>query len=328
MQHDTTELPEEAVPLIADDLKSARTGLGITSARAAKLAGISWSRYRALETGQVRKSNRSVAKMVEVARSLGLESVRISYVDIIDQYARVSVAKDEPPTIFFDALDSPITELKARGHFISPHLVLDFLDREGITPVLDSRKQIDKMMVELWVTAIYALSFSDDHEYYVRPISDDPPDTEVLSVDRRSNGTNVRKVEVTQYGRHSAELTEVIAKKLRKRYEEGTVLLVLVEETQKIPAAELYRFIQERNPYRQEIVLIGGAGEVGEFRVMPWVGQVKPAPGEVAGVEITTDMRENKKARCRFDGAVVEPPFMRRFRPNIPVFVKSVELHR
>ena len=128
--------------------------------------------------------------------------------------------------------------------------MLDFLDREGITPVLDSRKQIDKMMVELWVTAIYALSFSDDYEYYVRPISDDPPDTEVLSVDRRSNGTNMRKVEVTQYSRYSAELTGVIAKKLRKRYEKGTVLLVLVEEAQEIIAMELYRFIQEHNPHR------------------------------------------------------------------------------
>ena len=328
MQYDITELIEEAIPLIAEDLKSARTGLGITSIKAAKRAGISWSRYRDLETGRVQKSKRSVATMVEVARSLGLESVRMSYVDIIDQYVRVGIAKNEPHTIFFDALDSPITELKARGHFISPHLVLDFLDREGITPVLDSRKQIDKMMVELWVTAIYALSLSDDYEYYVRPISDDPPDTEVLIVDRKSNGTNVRKVEITQYGRYSAELTGVIAKKLRKRYEKGTVLLVLVEEAQEILATELYRFIQEHNRHGQEIVIIGGADEAGEFRVSPWLGEVKPAPGEVAGIEITTDMRENNKARCRFDGAVVEPPFMRRLRANVPVFVKSVALHR
>lgn len=328
MQYDTTKLFEEAIPLIAEDLKAARTGLGITSARAAKRAGISWSRYRTLETGQVRVSQRGVAKMVEAARSLGLASVRLSYVDIINQYVRAGVAKDEPPTIFFDALDSPITELRARGHFISPHLVLDFLDRVGITPVLDSRKQIDKMMVELWVTAIYALSLRDDYEYYVRPISDDPPDTEVLIVDRKSNGTNVRKVEITRYGRYSAELTDVIANKLRKRYEKGTVLLVLVEEAQEILAAQLYRFIQRHNPHRQEIVIIGGADEAGEFRVSPWLWEVKPAPGEVAGIEVTTVMRENNKARCRFDGAVAEPPFMRRLRPKGPVFVKSVALHR
>ena len=328
MQYDRAELFEKAIPLIAEDLKSARMGLGITSAKAAKRAGVSWGRYRELETGRVRKSKRSVATMVEVARSLGLDSVRMSYVDFMDQYVRVGVAKDKPPTIFFDALDSPITELRARGHFISPHLVLDFLDREGITPVLDSRKPIDKMMVELWVTAIYALSLNDDYEYYVRPISEDPPDAEVLIVDRKSNGTKVRKVEITQYGRYSAELTDVIANKLGKRYEKGTVLLVLVEEAQEILAMELYRFIQEHNPHGQEIVVIGGADQAGAFRVSPWLGEVKPGPGEVAGIELTTEMREKDKARYRFDGAVIEPAFMRRFRPKVPTFVKSVALHR
>lgn len=53
-------------------------------------------------------------------------------------------------------------------------------------------------------------------------------------------------------------------------------------------------------------MLIGGADKTGEFRVSPWLGEVKPAPGEVAGIEITTDMREKNKARCRFDGAVTK----------------------
>ena len=67
------------------------------------------------------------------------------------------------------------------------------MTEQGIIPVIDSRKPIDKQMVELWVTAIYALSLSSDYEYYVRPSSDDPPDAEMLIVDSKNNMMDVRK---------------------------------------------------------------------------------------------------------------------------------------
>jgi len=51
-------------------------------------------------------------------------------------------------------------------------------------------------------------------------------------------------------------------------------------------------------------------------------------PGEVAGMEIAIDTIEYDKARGRFDGVVFEPPVMSRFRPQFPVFIKSVALHR
>ena len=63
MQYDIDQFLEEAIPLIAEDLKSARTRLDITSARAAKHAGISWSRYRCLETGKVPRNKQNVVAM-------------------------------------------------------------------------------------------------------------------------------------------------------------------------------------------------------------------------------------------------------------------------
>ena len=44
MTYDRDEILEEAIPLIGQDLRSARTRLGITSARAAKRAGMSLRR--------------------------------------------------------------------------------------------------------------------------------------------------------------------------------------------------------------------------------------------------------------------------------------------
>ena len=328
MPYDTDQLIEEAISLISQDICSARRDLGISSARAAKRAGVSWNRYRDIETGQVRRSRRSVQKMVEAAKRLGLESVRMCYVDTTGQYVRVDVARNEPDTVFVDALDSPLGELKAQGHFIGPHLVMDFFDREGGKPVIDSRKPVDKMMVELWATAIYALSLSDDYEYYVRPTSDDPPDTELLIVDRDSNTMEVRMVEITQYGRYSAELTDVIGKKLRKRYEKGTVLLVFVERTYDIHVVDLYNFVQEHNSHGQEIVIIGGGDKAGTFKVVPWVEATMRAPDNVVGYGVIVDTNENSKARCRFDGIAFEPPVTSRFRLKVPVYIKSVALHR
>ncbi|MYJ76210.1 MAG: hypothetical protein F4089_14455 [Gammaproteobacteria bacterium] len=279
------------------------------------------------------RSKRTAKAMREVAARLGLESVRMSYVEFVDQYMQVSVARDEPLTVLIDALDSSVSDLKAQGHFVSPHLVLEFLEREGITPVVDSRKPIDKMMVELWVTAVYALCLSDDYEYYVRPSRDDPPDTELLFVETKNNMVNVREVEVTQHGKFSAELTDVIAKKLRKRYAKGTVLLVLVEEAQDVRLADLYDFVEKHNAHGQEMVIIGGGDEAGEFKVLRWEEAATPGPDEtsempIVGMQIPADVREIKKARCRYEGVVFEPPPMSAFRPQFPVFVRSVALRR
>ena len=328
MQYDIDQFLEEAIPLIAEDLKSARTRLDITSARAAKHAGISWSRYRCLETGKVPRNRQNVVAMFSVAENLGLKAVRMSYVDFIEQYLQVSVARDEPLTIFIDTLDANVAELKEQGQFVSPHLLLDFVDGEGVGQIMDSRTPADKMIVELWVTSIFTLCLNGNNDYYVRPGREDPPDTEVLVEESEKNAISMIRVEITQHGRHSDDLTDVIGKKLRKRYQDGTVLLVLVEEEQALPLEELYDFIEKHNPHRQRIVILGGAGEAGKFKIVPWEDVTAPTPDEKAWKEITVDTKDRSKAHCKYDGIVFEPPYSSRFQRLFPVFVKTVSLHR
>ena len=322
------QLLEEAIPLIAEDLRNARARLGLTSARAAKRARISASRYRMLESGRARRTKQDLAAMISVAGHLGLESVRMSYVDIIDQYMRVGAADNGPLTIYVDTLDSSVAELKEQGHCVSPHRVLDFVDREGIGPILDSRQRVDKVIVELWLTAIFTRCLDGDREYYVRIARDDPPDTEVLMIDKKTNALQVMRVEVTQHGRYSTSVHDIVGKKLRKRYQDGTVLLVLVEETQELAVADLYSFIQQNNPRRQRVVIIGGAGEASKFKVVPLDRVDTPTPGEMAWMEITVDTKDGGRGRCRYDGVVFKPPYTSRFRQVFPVFIRAVELHR
>ena len=150
----------------------------------------------------------------------------------------------------------------------------------------------------------------------------------MLIVDPKGNTMDVRKVEITQYGRYSAELTDVIGKKLSKRYEKGTVLLVFVEREYDVHVVDLYNFVQKHNSHGQEIVIIGGAERAGTFIVVPWAEATMRAPDNVVGFGVIIDTNENSKARCRFDGVAFEPPVMSRFLPKIPVYIKSVALHR
>ena len=252
----------------------------------------------------------------------------MSYVDEIDQYMRVDITENGPFTIFIDTLDSDISKLKGHGHFVSPHLLLALFDQAGVSSILDSRKRIDKMLVELWVTAILTTCLPDDQDYYVRPAKANAPDTELAIVDYGTNSISMKSVEITQYGHYSESVFDVIGKKLRNRYQEGTVLVVLVEESQELPVAELYEFVQTNNAHRQQIFIIGGSGEVGKFKIVPWNEVTSPTPGEKAWMEITVDTKYADKGRCRFAGVVFKPPYTSRFRPLFPVFVKDIDLRR
>ena len=328
MSEEKEKFLEEAVSLMAEDLKDARAHLGITSARAAKRAGISLSRYMMLESGRARRSKYNVAAMISAAERLGLGSVRVCYADFIGQHMRVVVAENGPLTIFIDTLDSSVAQLKEQGHFVCPHRLLDFVDHEGLGPILDSRKRLDKLMIELWATAIFTLCLREDREYYVSAALNDPPDTEVMMVDKETGGVKMMRIEITQHGKHSTNVTDVIGKKLMKRYQDGTVLVVLVEESQELSIVELYDFVGRNNPHGQEIYIIGGAGEANKFKVIPWDKVTAPTPGEKAWMEITVNTKDRSKGRCKYDGVVFKPPQMSRFPHAFPVFIKAIDLHR
>ena len=274
------------------------------------------------------KTRHNAAQLISVARRLGLDSLRMGYVNEIDQHMRLSLTGNKQLTIYVDALDSDLGRLREHGHFLSPHLLLSFVDQAGVPSILDSRKWIDKMMVELWITAILTTCLPEEQEYYVRPARANAPDAEIAKVDHHTGSIHVKGVEITQHGRHSDSVFDVIGNKLRKRYQDGTVLAVLVEETQALPIAKLSEFIQKNNPHGQQIFVIGGSGEAGSFKIVPCYEVEDPATGEKAWMEIVVDTKIAGKGRCRYDGIVFEPHYTSTFRPLFPVFIKSVDLHR
>ena len=138
------------------------------------------------------------------------------------------------------------------------------------------------------------------------------------------------RVEITQYGRHSESVVDVIGKKLLKRYQDGTVLVVLVEQSTRVPVADLYEFIRKNNPHHQRIYIIGGGAEAGRFIVIPCDEISSPTPGEKAWMEMNVHAKDASMGHLRCEGVVFTPRDNRfsRLSPAFPMFVKKIELRR
>ena len=321
------DLLEEAFRLMAEDLRAARVGLGITSTVAAERADIDPALYRALEEGNVVRNADNADLMVSAAQCLGREEVRFSFVDEVQQYMKIDLSTDGPLTIFVDTLRLDIRDLKEQAMFASPSRVLALVERIGSYRTFASRRPVDKQLIELWIAAVFTLCLSRDQDYYVRLVKEDAPDAEVLGVNGADGSMSGIRLEITQHGRHSKNLFDVIGKKLRKKYQTGTVLVVLVEQAENILVNELDDFIRTNNTYNQRIYIIGGSEAPGTFKVVPWDEVTKPAPTESAWLEIGVDANSASKGRRGYEGVVFEPPGSR-FLPGHPVFVKELNLHR
>ena len=322
------DLFQESFPLIAEDLRAAREGLGITSSVAPERAELDPALYRALEQGSAARNVESVGLMVSAAKRLGLEEVRFSYVDEVQQqHMKVDLSTDGPLVIFLDRLRFDVRELKEQAMFVSPYEVLALVERIGFHETFASRHPADKQLIELWTAAVFTLCLGRDRDYYVRLVRDDPPDAEVLEISAAGRNLSGIMLEITQHGSHSKDLVDVIGRKLRNRYQEGTVLVVLVEQAETILVNELDDFIRANNPYNQRVFVIGGSEAPGSFKVVPWDEVTTPTPGETAWVEIGVDANNVSRGYRGYEGVVFKPPGSW-FLPPHPVFVKELELRR
>ncbi len=321
---------EENIRLVAEDLRAARARLGITSAQAARRAGVAAARYRALEKGRVPSNQDILRKLVSVCRHLDMESVRVAYVEEIGQYANIDLSREawrEPLTVFLDVLEADVTELQDIECFIRPGAVFGYLERIGFGVTLASRKPADKQMVELLAGAVFTMFLDKVNDYYVKPVKDDPPDVEVLAVERDSRALSTMKLEIVQDGKYSESVFEVIDKKLAKMYERGTVLVVVIEETEQFLVAELYDFIREKNQHGLRVFVIGGTGESGWFKGLPCDEITCDGADYFEWMEMEVDQQDRNAGFLGFDGVFCETSRLARFL-QMPLFVREVKLSR
>lgn len=321
---------EETIRLVAEDLRAARFSVGLTSGRAASQAGVTKAQYRALEKGRVPGNQHILRKLVEVCRRLGLRSVRAAYVEEIGQYANIDLSRDrwkEPLTAFVDVVEVEVARLQDIQCFVSPDAVFRFFERIGFQTMMASRKRADKQMVELLTGATFTLFLDESNDYNVMAVRDDPPDVEVLAVERETRALNTMKLEIAQVGKHSKSVFEVIGKKLGKIYEQGTVLVVVIEETERFLVADVHEFIQENNRHGQKVFILSGAGEAGKFRGLPCDTISRDGADNVEWMEKDAYQRDRNAGFLGLDGVFCETLGLGRFL-TMPLFAKKVRLIR
>ena len=324
------EAANEAIPLIAEDIRTVRAQLGITPAQAAKRVRLSNARYRALEEARIPRSQHNMRLMLSVAGRLGLKSVRLSYSDEIRKYMKIDLTTSTL-TLFVDDLEIDVVQLKELQYFVRPHVVLTLVQRIGLYATFASRKPVDKQIVELWVAAVFALSLNPELDHYVRLVKDDPPDAEVLVIDPKNGAFKTIKVEITQHGKHSKSVFDVIGRKLQKRYQDGIVLVVLVEQSENLSVTDLQEFLQKNNPHNQQIFLIGRGAGADSFNVVPCSEISSPTLDETAWIEMKVDSKFARKGHGSYVGVSFEPRGSGRLRqafPQYPIFVRKITLSR
>ena len=151
---------------------------------------------------------------------------------------------------------------------------------------------------------------------------------EVLVVDRRDAAVSMIRVEVAQCGRYSKNVFEVIRKKLLKRYQEGTVIVVLVEESASISIGDLCDFIRDNNLQNQSVYIVGGGVKPRSIKFIPCREVPEPGTEEMAIMDMEVDLEEASKGCLGYEGVVYRPPWNSSIRYPFPVFVKKITLTR
>ena len=222
-------------------------------------------------------------------------------------------------------------QLKELQYFVRPYVVFALVKRLGRCTTFTSGKPVDKQIVELWIAAVFALSLNPELDRYVRLVRDDPPDAEVLTIDPKTGSFSTIKVEITRHGKYSQSVFDVIAKKLRKRYQDGTVLVVFVEQSVSLSVADLHGFLRRNNPHNQQVFVVGAGAEADTFKVVPCNEIFSPTRGETAWIEMKVDEKNASTGHRAYFGVSFEPRGSGRLRrafPQFPIFVKQITLSR
>jgi len=322
---------DEAIRLVAQDLRAARKHLQITSCQAAKRASVSAEYYERLEKGLVPRSEQILRTLVSVCWCLDVKSVRAFFLDAADQYVNFDLSSHRSSgrkIMFLDTLQANIAKLHDFGFFLSPDAVFGYVERAGFDATLASRKPADKQMIELFIASVLTMSLDHDKDYYVRPVKDDPPDVELLGVERDGSFSPLAMLEIAQHGSFSESLFNVIGNKLAKRYQKGTILVVMVEETETIEVGELDEFVRNNNPHGQRLFVVGCNGQPGKFLVVPW-DEVSPlGPGKAECLEIEVDQKERGTGFQGYRGVFCKPSPLWNLLDGTPLYVKEVVLTR
>lgn len=318
---------DEAITLIAEDIRNARIGLGVSVKIAAASAKLEPCVYRAIEEGTLSADEMAWDNVWLAARRLGLSELRLSHDADYDFYRKLDISQRGPLTAFIDAVLWNFEKLREEDVWVNPSQVLALPARDefDFDKVLRSRQLADKQFIELWIAAVFTLCCDRGRNYYVKLAKSDPPDAELLAIGDAGEVIQ-HGIEITRHEAHSPGLVELIRKKLRTKLPTGTIIVILVEQPEHNASPVLSTVMDQDNPHGQRICIVGLSQEPHHFKFVTYRDDETSDPEEKGWLEMDIDVRAARPGCRGYEGVVYSPKSS--VVPPQLLFVKNLVLDR
>ena len=195
------------ISVMARDMRRARRRFELEEADAAERAGVGVAEYSRIERARVPKDGEGFARMITVARSLGVRVLRLEYLRRYRTHLGIELSEDRL-VMFLEKLSSDISGSRAQGYYASPYNVVKAVEGAGLGAVLDGDSAGDRAQFSLWMKTILMRCRASDEERYVRLVQDSVDRTEILTADIDSGAIGKEDIQVARHETNAGDICE------------------------------------------------------------------------------------------------------------------------
>lgn len=311
------------IRMMARDMRRGRRRLELEKAEAAERAGVRVADYARIERGRVPKDGEGFARMMTVARGLGVRALRLEYLRPYRTHLGVELSEDRL-VMFVERLSSDVSGSRAQGCYVSPYNVVKVVEDAGLSAVLDGDGAGDRALFLLWLTTILMHCHESDEDHYVRLVRDGVDRTEILTADIASGALGKESVQIA---RHDTSMGD-ICEKMRTLFElagaEDRTTAVYATGDGSVEVADLRTLMQQYGG--RKAYLVTGTRESNGVRVIA-CGPLGSDDEREGWPEVSIDLASMAPERYEYDGVacvVAGGPG----DSELPVFIRELELSR
>ena len=309
------------ISVMSRDMRRARRRLELEKADAAERAGVSVAEYSRIERARVPKDGEGFARMMTVARGLGVRTLRLEYLRRYRTHLGIELSEDRV-VMFLERLSSDISGSRAQGYYASPYNVVKVVEGAGLGAVLDGDSAEDRALFSLWMTTILMRCHASDEERYVRLVRDSVDRTEILTADIDSGAIGKEGIQVARHETSAGDICEKMKTLFELEGAEDRTTVVYVTGDGEVEVADLRTLM--RSYSNRDAYLVTGTRESNGVRVIP-CGPLGSEDERASWPEISIDLASEAPARYEYDGVacvVAGGPGS----AELPIFIRDLEL--